>query len=63
MPKTMNHAAYQRGLRSKSEAELRFIIADAGEAARINPSGENHGYYADEVHYAAMELKRRENLR
>lgn len=59
MPKTMNHAEYQRGLRSKSVEQLQFIANDANEAATANPTGENAGYYADEVHYALAELNRR----
>ena len=57
--KTMNHAEYQKGLKRKTEDQLRFIIKDAAEARDAFPMGENAGYYADEVHYAAMELKRR----
>lgn len=59
MPKKMDHAAYQRGLKKKTPAELRFIAKDASEAARVNPEGENAGYYADEVHYALAELNLR----
>ena len=57
--KTMHHAEYQRGLKHKSVAELRYIIQDAREAVEANPNGENAGYYQDEVHYAAAELRRR----
>lgn len=60
MPKTMEHGAYQRGLKSKTTAELRYTAKDANEAATVNPTGENAGYYADEVHYALAELKRRQ---
>jgi hypothetical protein len=59
MKKTMNHTEYPKTLRTKSEAELRWIIKDAGEAAQANPEGVNAGYYADEVNYAASELYRR----
>lgn len=59
MSKQMDHAAYPKGLRNKTEAELRFIAADATEAQRVNPSNPNNGYYADEVCYAAAELRRR----
>jgi len=57
--KTMNHAEYKKGLKRKSEAELRFTCKDAREAMEAMPQGENAGYYADEVHYAAMELRNR----
>jgi len=59
--KTMNHAEYQKGLKSKTVAELRFLAKDAREAMEAMPDGENAGYYADEVHYAAMELRNRES--
>lgn len=57
--KNMDHKAYPLALRSKSDEQLRFIIKDAQEAMAANPENPNNGYYADEVHYAAMELKRR----
>jgi hypothetical protein len=60
MPKQMDHAAYQKAMKRKSVPELQFIIRDAGEAAAINPEGENNGYYLDEVSYAAAELRRRQ---
>lgn len=59
MTKVMDHAAYRRRLRKATPAELRFIIKDALEAMAAMPSNPNCGYYADEVSYAAMELKRR----
>ena len=55
----INHAEYQEQLRSKTDAVLRYIIADAGRAMKANPDGPKAGYYADEVSYAAMELIRR----
>jgi hypothetical protein len=57
--KTMNHSEYPKQLRQRSEAELRFIIKDAQEAQAANPSNPNNSYYADEVCYAAAELRRR----
>lgn len=63
MPKKMDHAAYQANLKSKSFDELAFIIQDAKEAEIANPQSENSGYYADEVHYASAEIRRRQQLR
>lgn len=57
--KVMNHGEYQRKLRHKTPQELQFIIADAGEAANVNPTNANVGFYLDEVLYAAAELRRR----
>ena len=54
----MNHVEYQKACKHKTPAELRYIIANASEAARVNPSNPNVGYYRDEVHYAAK-LRRR----
>jgi hypothetical protein len=59
MPKQMNHAEYQKNLRKKTVDQLIFIRDDAQAAMRAWPDGENAGYYADEMHYAAMELARR----
>jgi len=59
--KTMNHAEYPKYLKRKTVAELRFIATDAREAMEAMPHGENAGFYADEVHYAAMELRNRES--
>lgn len=63
MTKTMDHPGYQKAMRAKSDEQLRFIVNDATAAARANPTGENAGYYLDEVHYAAAELRRRREAR
>jgi hypothetical protein len=55
----IDHAAYPEALREKSDAALQYIMRDASSAMRANPFGEKAGYYADEVHYANMELRRR----
>jgi hypothetical protein len=57
--KIMNHAEYQKLMKTKSIAELMYIIKDASEAASSNPDNKNCGYYLDEVHYASAELRRR----
>jgi hypothetical protein len=57
--KTMNHSQYQKDLRTKDSSALRFIIKDAQAAIKAMPDGPNAGYYTDEVHYCAMELKNR----
>jgi hypothetical protein len=58
--KRMNHGEYRKQLKEKTVAELQFIIKDAGEAIAANPDNPNNGYYTDEIHYAYMELKRRQ---
>jgi hypothetical protein len=49
--------------KTKTEAELKFIIKDAGEAAKcmrdINPAAE--AKYLDQVNDACSELYRRKN--
>lgn len=59
----IDHKEYPKRLRKKSVDELKFIIKDAQEAMKANPDSEKskNGYYADEVNYAAMELKRRKD--
>lgn len=57
--KIMDHAKYPKRLRKLDESSLRFIIKDAGEAIAANPNNPNNGYYADEISYCGMELRRR----
>lgn len=55
----MDHKAYQEKVSKMTDAELRYTIADAREAIEAMPDGHKAGYYADEIHYCAMELNRR----
>ena len=55
----MDHGAYQAKVKKMSVPELMWTIKDAKEAMDANPTGKKAGYYADEVHYCAMELRRR----
>lgn len=55
----IDHKAYQAKVRTQSEAELRYTIADAAESIKCNPTGCKAGYYQDEIHYANAELRRR----
>lgn len=57
--KRMDHTEYQKRCKGMTEAALRYTIADAAAARDAMPDGENAGYYADEVSYAAMELASR----
>lgn len=57
--KTIDHSAYPKALKSKPVESLRFIIADAKAAISANPTNPNNSYYADEIAYCGMELKRR----
>ncbi len=55
------HTRTMAQFKDKSSASLRYIRQDALEAARANPNGKKAGQYEDEVHYASMELKRRQD--
>jgi hypothetical protein len=55
----LNFAEYRERLKTKTEAELLYIIKDASEAAQALPNGQKCGYYQDEVHEANRELRQR----
>lgn len=57
--KHIDHAAYPKLCRSRSEAELRFVIADCRATLAAWPDQPNYGYYLDEINYCADELARR----
>lgn len=55
----INHNEYRAAAKRKTDEALRFTIKDAREAMEAMPEGPKAGYYADEIHYCAAELKRR----
>ena len=55
----INHKDYPENLKTKTDAQLHFAIKDAQQAIAAYPEGYKAGYYADEIHYCAMELKKR----
>lgn len=55
----IDHAAYQEKCKAMSIAELCYTREDARAAMQAMPDGCKAGYYADEVHYCAMELSKR----
>ncbi len=55
----IDHTNYPKTLKAKSDDSLRYIIADCKATLEANPNGSKAGYYMDEIHYCAMELKRR----
>lgn len=57
--KQMDHNEYPKRMKKLTGDQLRYTIQDAREAMLAMPDGENAGYYADEISYAAMELSRR----
>lgn len=57
----INHAEYQKKVKGMSDSALRHTIKDCQEAIKAMPDGHKSGYYADEIHYCAMELKRRQD--
>ncbi len=58
--KQMDHAQYMLKVRKMSDSSLRYVLEDAKQACLTHPDGINAGYYADECHYCAMEITRRE---
>ena len=55
----IDHAGYKAKVRTMSDAALRYTLKDAAEAIKAHPTGHKAGYYADEIHYASEELRRR----
>lgn len=55
----IDHERYPKSLRAKSVESLRFVIRDCQQAIAANPDNPKNGYYADEIAYCGMELKRR----
>jgi len=55
----INHNEYRAKAKRKSDDELWYTIKDAREAMEAMPEGPKAGYYADEIHYCAAELRRR----
>lgn len=60
--KNMNHTEYPKRLKTKSEAELLYIIKDAKEALAAMPESDNADYYQDEICYCVNELNRRKKV-
>ena len=55
----INHTAYPRSLRNKSDDMLRYIIKDCQETLTLFPQTDKANYYADEINYCSMELNKR----
>ena len=60
---TLNHADYMKKVKTLSIEQLKYIIKDCQEAIEAMPNNPKNGWYADEVCYCGMELKRRETLK
>jgi hypothetical protein len=58
--KIMTHNLYINGLKTRTTDSLRFSLIDAQEAVNAFPDGINAGFYMDEVHYIAAELRTRQ---
>ena len=57
--KVMQWAVYTERIEKLPSVALRFICKDAQEAVDAMPDGINAGYYADEIHICASELRNR----
>jgi hypothetical protein len=58
-PNQLNVSEYRERLKTKTRAELEYIIKDAREALEALPGSPKAGYYQDEIHEAARELRSR----
>ena len=56
---SIKHDEYQKSLKVKTKAELRWAAQDANKAVMANPLGVKAGYYRDEAIYCSMELQSR----
>ena len=56
----IDHAEYPKSLVDRSISSLRYTIKDCQNAMAAMPDNPKCGYYADEIHYCAMEIKRRQ---
>ena len=57
--KKMQWAVYTERIERLPSVALRFICKDAQETMDAMPDGINAGYYADEIHICAAELRNR----
>lgn len=55
----INHAEYQKRVRHYTVPMLQYTIKECQEAIEAMPNGHKAGYYADEIHYCAAEIRRR----
>ena len=58
----INHSEVIAKFSRYSREELNFVITDAHDAIEANPDNGKASYYADEIHYAAAEIRRRGGL-
>lgn len=56
----IDHANYPKSLKTLSVESLRYIANDCKAAIAAYPDGHKAGYYADEIHYIAAELRKRD---
>jgi hypothetical protein len=55
----IDHTGYQKQVRTMDLEALRYVIQDARQAIQAMPNGHKAGYYEDEIHYCAVEIRRR----
>ncbi len=58
--KIMNHTEYPKKCRRMTIESLLYTIEDCKKAIAANLENPNVGYYADEINYCSMELRKRE---
>lgn len=55
----IDHTNYPKSLKSKTVAQLQYIIWDCKGALEAMPDSPKASYYADEINYCSMELYKR----
>jgi hypothetical protein len=55
----IDHAEYQKKVKRMTVEELKYTVRDCREAIDAHPEGHKAGYYQDEIHYCAGELRKR----
>lgn len=57
----MNFAEYEKMARKMETSSLQYVIQDCQKALEAMPDNPKAGYYMDEIHICAAELRRRQN--
>jgi len=55
------HSEYIAKTKRMDDESLRYVISDCRNAMDAMPDNPKCGQYADEAHYCAMELRRRQH--
>ena len=56
------HSDYIESCKKRSDDSLRYIMQDCRNAIEAMPENPKCSQYMDEIHYCAMELRRRKDI-